>query len=229
MLRRESKTQNSHKILYCSFCGKSQFEVVKLIAGPSVFICNECIDLCCEIILEEHPDDPNLLSSTKKILDHTPINDIDLSKIGVKPKFNKLKFNIKNRYVFHLCPFQDPFDSIYRDHIRPTANKMGFTIDRADEIYGTQPIIEDIWEAINCAEIIIADVTGRNPNVMYEIGMAHTIGKPVVIITQAIDDVPFDLRHQRCIVYSYTPPGCRDLENKIEGTLRFIGGSHEIS
>jgi len=72
------------------------------------------------------------------------------------------------------------------------------------------------------SEFILADVTGKNPNVMYEIGMAHTIGKPVIIITQQIDDVPFDLRHYRCIVYEYTPRGCKDLERKISGTLRFL-------
>ena len=223
------KSEQKSRTVYCSFCGKSQHEVLKVIAGPSVFVCDECTDLCCQLLLEEHPDDPEILPRSKNILNHAPANEVDFTKLGVKPRFNKLKFKLKNNYIFYLCPFQDPFDAIYRDHIRPTANSMGFTIDRADEIYGTQPIIEDIWEAINCAEIIIADVSGRNPNVMYEIGMAHTIGKPVVIITQSIDDVPFDLRHHRCIVYSYTPPGCRDLQSKIEGTLRFIGGRSEVS
>ena len=51
----EKKGSSSEKILYCSFCGKSQHEVKKLIAGPSVFICDECIDLCNEIIRDELP------------------------------------------------------------------------------------------------------------------------------------------------------------------------------
>jgi hypothetical protein len=59
---------------------------------------------------------------------------------------------------------------------------------------------------------------------MYEIGMAHTVGKPVLIVTQDIDDVPFDLKHHRCIMYSYTPKGCAALEEKISGTIRFISG-----
>ena len=211
-----------HKPLYCSFCGKSQHEVAKLISGSSVFICDECTDLCVEIVLEDGIDNPKALPLTKRLLNHGINSEIDHTKPGVAPRFNRLKFQLKKNYVFYLCPFQEPFNSIYRDHVRVSANSMGFTIDRADEIYGTQPIIEDIWEAINSAEIVIADVTGRNPNVMYEIGMAHTIGKPVVIITQTIEDVPFDLRHHRCIVYSYTPPGCRDLQERIEGTLRFL-------
>ncbi len=55
--------------------------------------------------------------------------------------------------------------------------------------------------------------------------MAHTIGKPVVIITQDIEDIPFDLKHYRCIVNEYTPRGCKELENKLAGTLRFSKGS----
>lgn len=219
--RKKTERVPAH-ILYCSFCGKSQHEVLKLISGPAVFICDECTDLCGEIILQDGIDDPNVLPGTKRILNHSVSNEIDLSQIGVAPRFNKIKFQLKKNYVFYLCPFQEPFNAIYRDHVRVSANSMGFTIDRADEIYGTQPIIEDIWEAINSAEIVIADVTGRNPNVMYEIGMAHTVGKPVVIMTQTIEDVPFDLRHHRCIVYSYTPPGCRELQERIEGTLRFL-------
>ena len=49
----EKKSSSGDKLLYCSFCGKSQHEVKKLIAGPSVFICDECIDLCNDIILDE--------------------------------------------------------------------------------------------------------------------------------------------------------------------------------
>ncbi|MDP1933215.1 MAG: ClpX C4-type zinc finger protein, partial [Gammaproteobacteria bacterium] len=50
---RFNKGDDSGKLLYCSFCGKSQHEVRKLIAGPSVFVCDECVDLCNDIIREE--------------------------------------------------------------------------------------------------------------------------------------------------------------------------------
>ncbi|MCA3857572.1 MAG: ATP-dependent Clp protease ATP-binding subunit ClpX, partial [Burkholderia sp.] len=53
----DKKGSNSEKLLYCSFCGKSQHEVKKLIAGPSVFICDECIELCNDIIRDEVPAD----------------------------------------------------------------------------------------------------------------------------------------------------------------------------
>jgi hypothetical protein len=165
---------------------------------------------------------PNNLPETAALFRGESGKQIDLEALGVKPRFNKLKFQVKSSHVFYLCPFASPFNAVYADHVRPTVLASGFTIDRADEIYGVQPIIEDIWESINSAEVVIADVTGRNPNVMYEIGMAHTVGKPVVIITQDIDDVPFDLKHHRCIVYSYTPPGCQQLQEKVAATLKFL-------
>jgi hypothetical protein len=199
--------------LHCTFCSRSHEEVDKLIAGPSVFICDQCVDVCVNVLIE---DDSSWLPSA------VAREDIDLEKLGLKPPFKTLRFELKKNHCFHLCPFQEPFDTIYRDHLIPTTKKCGFTIERADEIFSTGPIVEDIWQAIVSATIITADVTGRNPNVMYEIGMAHTVGKPVVILTQDMNDVPFDLRHYRCIVYSYTPRGCSALESQLLGTLRFL-------
>ena len=69
---------------------------------------------------------------------------------------------------------------------------------------------------------MIADCTGRDPNVFYEIGVAHTVGKPVVLITQSADDVPFDLRAIRFIEYQYTPPGMRVFEERLKITLKEV-------
>ncbi|MDP2037175.1 MAG: ClpX C4-type zinc finger protein [Ignavibacteria bacterium] len=207
--------------LHCSFCGRRNSEVKTIISGAEVYICNHCVDISCEIILNNFEIDDalpllsNLVSSkvgTKSLIEI----------LGVKPRFNKLKFDLKRNQCFYLCPFEEPFNTIYKDHSKPAIESSGFIIKRSDEIFGTQPIIEDIWEAINSSEVIIADVTGKNPNVMYEVGIAHTIGKPVIIITQSIDDVPFDFRHYRCIIYDYTPRGCKELEEKLKGTFVFL-------
>jgi len=150
--------------------------------------------------------------------------EIDVSELGIRPRFKTLRFQIRQDHCFYLCPFKEPFNTIFIDHVCKAAETAGFTIERADDVFGTEPIIDDIWQAINSSEVVIADVTGRNSNVMYEIGMAHTVGRPVIIITQTMDDVPFDLKHYRCIVYEFTPRGCSSLEEKITGTLRFIKG-----
>lgn len=207
--------------LHCSFCHKSQHEVYKLIAGPGAYICDECADLCIEILWEDQPKDAKYLSITKKLTSNTQHNPT-LEELGLKPRFNTLKFQKKENHCFYLCPFNEPFNTIYSDHVQPLIRSIGFTVERADEIFGTTPIIEDIWESINSAEFIIADLTDKNPNVMYEVGMAHTIGKPVIIMTQDITDVPFDLKHHRCIIYDYTPKGVANLEKRLEGTLNFL-------
>jgi len=69
---------------------------------------------------------------------------------------------------------------------------------------------------------MVADLTGRNPNVFYEIGLAHALGKDVIIITQTMNDVPFDLKALRCIVYDFTPRGMKQLEASLVKTIKTI-------
>ena len=124
--------------------------------------------------------------------------------------------------VFVLSPYGDPFDEIFEDHLKTCVGSLGLQCIRADDIYDNQSIIEDIWRCINEARIVIAELTGRNPNVFYETGIAHTIGKEVVLITQSMEDVPFDLRHLRCIVYQHTPRGGENLEESLKRTIENI-------
>jgi hypothetical protein len=144
-----------------------------------------------------------------------------LSKIvRFNPIFQGREFYINESLCFVLMPFNDSkLQEIYDDQVKPTVEKTGLKCILASDIYGTQPIIEDIWTSINEAKIIIADVTGRNPNVFYEIGVAHTVGKNVIIISQNIDDVPFDLRHLRCIIYKPTPRGAKNLVEQLKSTI----------
>jgi ClpX C4-type zinc finger len=196
----------------CSFCGKTQDQAQQFLEGPDAYICDDCVDICVKILEDAGIRQKGPASKP----------EVNLEELGIKPRFNKLRFILRDNHCFYLCPYSEPFNSIYKDHVFKVLSNEGFTTERADEIFGTQPIIEDIWEGINSASIIIADVTGKNPNVMYEIGMAHTIGKPVIIITQNINDVPFDLKHYRCIIYEYTPRGCTALEERLAATVRFL-------
>jgi hypothetical protein len=123
-----------------------------------------------------------------------------------------------------LMPFKKEFSAIYHDHIRKVANTIGITIARGDDLFTSHSIMSDIWSLIYNSKVIIADCTGKNPNVFYEIGIAHTIGKPVILITQKTADVPFDLRHIRYILYEYTEPGMRLFETSLEQTIRLTIG-----
>lgn len=142
------------------------------------------------------------------------------SKIG--KIFGARVITLDPNLCFVLMPFKSEMKPIYEDHIKPSVEKAGLTCLRADEIVGTNMITVDIWESINRARFIVADLTGQNPNVFYELGLAHAIGKDVVLITQTTKDVPFDLKLLRCIVYSYDPRGVKDLEAKLIETIKAI-------
>ncbi len=212
--------------LYCSFCGKSQYDVSKLIAGPTVFICDECVDLCVLILVEESKI--GFLELLKSKLPETwgHVSAIDISflesALGLtktKPLYTIDGLSLQQDAAFYLGPFVSPFNEIYEDIVKPNVVSLGLKITRADEIFGTRPIMQDIWEAVFQSSVIIADVTGKNPNVLYEVGLSHALGKPTVMLTQNIDDVPFDLRHFRCILYENTPRGGVKLSSDLAATI----------
>jgi hypothetical protein len=126
--------------------------------------------------------------------------------------------------LFVLMPFAPAMKPLYDDHISPVAARLGLSVARADDFFNITAIISDIWAAIASARVIVADCTGRNPNVFYEIGLAHAIGKPVVLITANSDDVPFDLRHLRYIQYDFTPRGMEAFEQRLEASIRTVSG-----
>ena len=102
--------------------------------------------------------------------------------------------------VFVIMPFGPRWSGEVWATIKSTMTALGFRCTRADEQYGHQ-ILEDIWRGICEASIVIADVTGRNPNVYYELGIAHVLGRRVLLLTQDGGDIPFDTRVYRHILY----------------------------
>lgn len=108
---------------------------------------------------------------------------------------------IDPQLCFVLMPFKEPFNGYYEQLIKPTVSAAGLICLRADEIYGTRPIVKDIWTSIWQARLVIADVTEKNPNVNYELGLCHCLGVPTILVTKKEEDVPFDYRHHRYIRY----------------------------
>jgi len=104
--------------------------------------------------------------------------------------------------AFVIMPFGEAFDLIYNNFIKEVLEKIGYVVFRADDLLNQQNILQDIIESINNSNLIIADLTGSNPNVYYEVGIAHTLGKNVVLLTQNINDLPFDLKSYRVILYN---------------------------
>jgi hypothetical protein len=115
--------------------------------------------------------------------------------------------------IFVLMPFSDDLNPLFEDHIKKVGVMLKRTVGRADDFFKTGVIIGDIWSALYHCSVVIAECTGRNPNVFYEIGIAHTLGRDTILMAQSIDDIPFDLRHLRVIVYKFTPRGMLDFEH----------------
>ncbi len=97
---------------------------------------------------------------------------------------------------------------------------MGFQCLRADDIWDDSTVIQDVFSLIFRSHIVICDFSGRNPNVFYEAGIAHTLGKHVVPITQSADDIPFDLRHHRYALYLNNTEGRGKLRSELIARLR---------
>jgi hypothetical protein len=116
-------------------------------------------------------------------------------------------------------PFSEVLRPLYENHIGKVAKSLGVVVGRADDFFTTHHVMADVWQGIWGARAIIADCTDRNPNVFYEIGIAHTIGRPLILITQKREDVPFDLQAIRYIQYEF-PGGMTEFEQRLEATIR---------
>jgi hypothetical protein len=108
---------------------------------------------------------------------------------------------------FVVQPFVGTLGSYYESIFKPAIEQTGLTAVRADaEIFGTGKIMDQVWRGIRAANVLLAELTTKNPNVFYELGLAHALEKPVVLVSSNQEDVPFDLRHIRVILYDQADP-----------------------
>jgi hypothetical protein len=114
---------------------------------------------------------------------------------------DEFKSTAPKPFVFVLMPFATEFNDIYTFGIKGAAEEIGAYAERLDEQIFAENILERLYNQINKADVIVADMTGRNPNVFYEVGYAHALGKIVLLLTKNTDDIPFDLKHYPHIVY----------------------------
>lgn len=126
--------------------------------------------------------------------------------------------------VFFVCPFGNAdVDHNYEFVIKPAVEKHGFTIQRADEISNTQTITQTIVSAINRARFVVADLTEARPNCYYEVGYAHAIGKPVVILAKTGTERHFDLAAHNWTHWDDYEDLKPKLDKRIEGVLAEVG------
>jgi hypothetical protein len=164
------------------------------------------------------------ISNTQFARTHWAVKNADLFRTllrNAQPRRHKPKVfrladieNIEPLLVSAMMPFQSSFDAVYVA-IQDAAKGAGLRCRRADDIWEDPLVIQDVVSLIDRSKIVVCDCTGRNPNVFYEIGIAHTLGREVILITQSEQDIPFDLRHLRFVSYLNNAEGRRDLTNRL--------------
>jgi len=149
-----------------------------------------------------------------------------INMVQVAPIFGPASYTVDPRLVFVLMPFDEELTAVYNSVIKPAVESLDLELvcKRADDFKTNRAIIQDIWKAICEARLIIADLTTLNANVMYELGIAHTVGKETILVHQKSGQVtfPFDLAHIRRIEYVNDAPGGKKLEEDVKTTIRTI-------
>lgn len=125
-----------------------------------------------------------------------------------------------SRLAFVLMPFETEFNHIYSQLIKPALEDEGFEVRRADSTFDQQNILRTIVHNIDVADLIVAELTTSNPNVFYELGIAHGLNKPVVLLSQELEEVPFDLRTYNIITYSTRFNEVHELQNRLREIAR---------
>jgi hypothetical protein len=164
---------------------------------------------------------------------HWAVKDVDLYRFllrNVRPRRQRPAVfqipeheNIEATLASAMMPFDAAFNTVY-DSIRQAADNVGLRCRRADDIWENAAIIQDVVALIDRSRVVVCDCTGRNPNVFYEAGIAHTLGREVILITQNEDDIPFDLRHLRYVKYLNNTEGRSALGTTLQGRMQTILG-----
>ncbi len=159
------------------------------------------------------------------------IADLEQRVQGMQQEFERAEREIDQEYlaaqtapsrskrIFVVMPFTSEFDDVYVLGIRDVAEKIGLVVERADDVEHNENILDFIQEKIRTSDTIVADTTGQNPNVFYEVGYSHAVGKPTIIISRKGSNVPFDLQSLNHIFYETIVQLRERLEKRLRATL----------
>jgi hypothetical protein len=174
-------------------------------------------------LLEQHGDKTRVLDVSEEIPTPETIS-ARIKKLGAEAAVKP------GETCFVMQPFAPPHGDYYEKIFKPAIEKTGLHAVRADaEIFGTGKIIDQVWRGINTAKVLVAELTTRNPNVFYELGLAHALDKPVVLVSSNESDVPFDLQHIRVVYYDVSDPfwGNKLIEKVAENILSALKNPEE--
>lgn len=164
---------------------------------------------------------------------HWAVKDVDLYRFllrTVRPRRQRPRVfeipeheRVEKKLASAMMPFDAGFASVYKA-IQEAAEIVDMKCRRADDIWENPEIIQDVVSLIDRSRIVVCDCTGRNPNVFYEAGIAHTLGREVILLTQSEYDIPFDLRHLRYVKYLNNSEGLEKLIQTLSARMATLVG-----
>lgn len=231
VLNKLNDQSNDHKNLP----DRDIVKVITSLVNPDYFLFNEKLDhkkavedvnkalKSSQLILKEKADGQFLLTTVTGEYISTDLKEIDaIQQITFTPSVFKIpKKPTNSKLISVMMPFSPAYRGTY-EAIKRVADYMELECMRADDIWENSTFIQDIFDLIFCSRIVIVDFSERNPNVMYETGIAHTLGKVVIPITQSLNDIPSDLGHHRALKYLPNDEGYRNLSNELYKRIKTI-------
>lgn len=156
-----------------------------------------------------------LISTQNRLVDNPSKSEVEqnsfLRELGLE---KDVDFMVDSRQVFVLTPFNDEYRKTFF-LIREVCETLKLRCIRGDEEFIPNDIFPVILKQIVKSRLVIANITGRNPNVMYELGVAHAIGKPTIIIAKNFTEIPFDLNNKRMVIFKDD----KDLISKLRDSM----------
>jgi len=162
---------------------------------------------------------------------HWAVKNVDLYRVlqesilgsALEPRAFRLPVDIpaEQDLVAVMMPFDARFNDVYAT-LQRAVTESGMRCQRADEIWVNSHIVDDVIHLIWRARVVIADLSLRNPNVFYETGIAHALGREVILIAQSMEDIPFDLRAIRSQTYLNNGEGLERLKAKVVERLNYL-------
>jgi hypothetical protein len=162
---------------------------------------------------------------------HWAVKDVDLYRVlqeeilgsRVAAQIFRLPLEVPTEedLVAVMMPFDAGFNDVYAT-LQRAVTEAGMRCLRADDVWINNHIMDDVINLIWRARAVICDFSSKNPNVFYETGIAHTIGRDVIQITQSMGDIPFDLGAIRTIKYLHNAEGLERLKEQIVDRLTYL-------
>jgi hypothetical protein len=163
-----------------------------------------------------------------RVLEHVLEQPVTSGQVGVfawgerKVEFGDMAVSQLPGKVFVVMQFSEPYKQLYSEVIRPVANEFGLEAYHVGEVFGPGVVLNDIVQGLVEAKVVIAEVTPSNQNVFYELGYAHALEKPTILLAERGKQLPFDITGYRCLFYENTIGGKKQVEEGLRKHLASI-------